>query len=417
MTKKNIWIISHYTSPIKYGYGTRLFLLSEEFIKMGYDVTIFTSTSNYQLNIKPVTKKIFTKENINGITLVWVKGINYSDVGGFKRVLSWFIFSLFLLFYRSEQTNKPDIVLVSSLSIIPVINGWLITKRYSNCKFILEIRDLWPQTLIEIGGYSIHHPLVILLGWFEKFGYKHADHIVATMPKADIHIRKRIKQEFNFTCIPQGIDLNLLNGNTNLTEEEIKEFFLEKKFVVGYAGALGRANSLETLIETARHINKRLINDIHFILVGDGNAKQDLMKLAKGLKNVSFMPRIPKIKVQGFLQNCDLLYASAKQVPLYNYGISLNKLMDYMLSAKPIVFAFSGYDSLISESGCGSVIPAGDAAKLEDAILTYYYMDKDEREKTGRKGRDYIMNHRTFNVLAGQYQYIFQSLCKKVGNY
>ena len=131
MPKKNIWIISHYASPIKYGYGTRLFLLSEEFIKMGYNVTIFTSTSNYQLNIKPVTHKIFTHEDINGINLVWVKGINYSDAGGFKRVLSWFIFSFFLLFYRSERTNKPDIIIVSSLSIIPVINGWLFRKRFN----------------------------------------------------------------------------------------------------------------------------------------------------------------------------------------------------------------------------------------------------------------------------------------------
>lgn len=410
MTKKNIWIISHYASPIKYGYGTRLFLLSEEFIKMGYDVTIFTSTSNYQLNIKPVAKKIFTKENINGINLIWVKGIKYSDAGGFRRVLSWFIFSFFLLFYKSERTNKPDIVIVSSLSIVPVINGWLFRKRFSNCKFILEIRDIWPQTLIEIGGYSKLNPMVMLLGWFEKFGYKHADYIVATMPKADLHIRKRIKRNFNYSCIPQGIDLSLLNENTNLTEEEIKEFFLEKRFIVGYAGALGKANSLETLIEAARNIDKRSVNDIHFIFVGDGNAEQALMELARGLENVSFMPRIPKLKVQSFLKNCDILYASAREIPLYNYGISLNKLMDYMLSARPIIFSFSGFDSLIGEADCGLVVPAGDVKKLEDAILSYYYMEKNERERIGSNGRNYIMHHRTFNVLAEQYQRIFQYL-------
>ena len=92
MTKNNIWIICHYASPQKYGYGGRHFFLGEEFIKMGYSVTIFASTSNYQLNFKPLTKTVFTRENINCVNMIWVKGINYTDPSGLKRVLSWLIF-------------------------------------------------------------------------------------------------------------------------------------------------------------------------------------------------------------------------------------------------------------------------------------------------------------------------------------
>jgi glycosyltransferase involved in cell wall biosynthesis len=410
MDKKNIWIISHYASPIKYGYGTRLFMLGEEFIKMGHNVTIFTSTSNYQLNVRPVTKGIFTHEDINGIDLVWIRGIEYSDTSGFKRVLSWFIFSFLLMFYRTKIENKPDVIIVSSLSIIPVINGWLWKKRFPKCHFILEIRDIWPQSLIEIGGYSKLHPLVILLGWFEKFGYKHADHIVATMPRADRHIKSKLKKPFKFTYIPQGVDLNVINDTIDLTPDEKRSIFPESGFVVGYAGSIGRSNSLETLIDAAKIIKERSINDIFFIILGEGNAKPDLIKMSDHLGNVTFVPKISKNKVQSFLGQCDILYASAKPVPLYNYGISLNKLIDYMLSGKPIVFSFSGFDSLINEADCGTVIPADDSEKLVEAILHYYNMRKNERENIGKKGRDYVLENRTFDKLAKQYQIIFRSL-------
>jgi glycosyltransferase involved in cell wall biosynthesis len=410
MDNKNIWIISHYASPLQYGYGTRLFMLGEEFIKMGNEVTIFTSTSNYQLSIKPVTKGVFTHEDINGIDLIWVKGLNYSNTSGFKRVLSWFIFSFLLIFYRADKAKRPDVIIVSSLSIIPVINGWLWKKRFPKCHFILEIRDIWPQSLIDIGGYSKYHPLIILLGWFEKFGYNHSDHIVATMPRADQHIKSRIKKPFNFTCIPQGVDLNVLKQGIEMSEVEKKAVFSKPGFIVGYAGSIGRSNSLETLIKAAILINSRSINDIHFVLLGNGNAKADLIKMAENLNNFTFVQKIEKNKVQSFLSQCDVLYASARQVPLYNYGISPNKLIDYMLSAKPIIYSFSGYESLISEANCGIIVPADDPEKLVEAILYYYKLRKEDREQIGKRGSEFVLTKRTFNILARKYQEIFASL-------
>ena len=409
MSRKSIWIICHYASPTKYGYGGRPFFLGEEFIKMGYNVTIFASTSNYQLITKPVIKRMFAFEEINGVKVVWVRGINYSDTKGLKRVISWFCFSFLLLFFNYEKLVKPDVIIVSSLSIIPVINGWLLKKRFPGSKYVFEIRDIWPQTLIDVGGYSRFNPLVMLIGCFEKFGYNHADHIVATMPRADLHIKKIIRKSFNYTCIPQGIDLDTLSKNVDLSSEEKDKYFSSTGFVVGYAGAIGMSNSLETVIKAARIIDKLLIKDIYFVLLGEGNAKEHLRKMADGLPNVCFMPRIPKNRVQSFLKQCSILHDSVKPVPLYDYGLSRNKWMDYMISGKPMVVSYSGFVSLINEANCGTVVPAGDPEKLAEAIIEYYKMDKVQLEQIGRRGRDYVFRYRTFEVLAKQYRQIFEN--------
>jgi glycosyltransferase involved in cell wall biosynthesis len=272
-----------------------------------------------------------------------------------------------------------------------------------------DLRDIWPQTLIDIGGYSKFNPLVLLLGWFEKFGYNHADHIVATMPRADLHIRKRIKKDFNYSCIPQGIDLKLMNQSISLTEQENKMYFPKERFVVGYAGALGISNSLDTIIKAANILDKGHYDNIHFMLVGDGNAKESLMDLAKDLKNVSFVSKIPKNKVQSFLHRCSVLHDSVKPVPIYDYGLSRNKWMDYMFSGRPLIVSFSGFDNLISEAHCGTVVPAGDPVKLAEAIVYYYHMDKDQLERIGQNGKDYLMQQRTFKILAASYHKIFLS--------
>lgn len=409
MNRKSIWIICHYASPTKYGYGGRPFFLAEEFMKMGYDVTVFASTSNYQLITKPAVKRIFASEEINGVKVVWVRGMNYSDTRGLKRVISWFQFSFLLLFFRYKKLSKPDVIIVSSLSIVPVINGWLLKKRYPGAQYIFEIRDIWPQTLIDIGGYSKFNPLVMLIGCLEKFGYNQADHIVATMPRADLHIKKIIRKSFNYTCIPQGIDLDTLSKNADLSSEEIDKYFPSSGFVVGYAGAIGMSNSLGTLINAARIIDKWSFKDIYFVLLGDGNDKEHLRKMASGLTNISFMPRIPKNRVQSFLKKCSILHDSVKPVPLYDYGLSRNKWMDYMISGKPMIVSYSGFVSLINEANCGTVVPAGDPEKLAEAIIEYYKMDRVLLEQIGQRGRDYVFRNRTFDVLAKQYQKIFES--------
>ena len=111
--------------------------------------------------------------------------------------------------------------------------------------------------------------------------------------------------------------------------------------------------------------------------------------------------------MQGFLANCDILYDSVRPVNLYNYGLSRNKWMDYMLSGKPLVVSFSGYDEIIRENECGTIVPAGDPVKLAEAILEYYMMEKSRLIEIGDRGRKYVLEKRNFESLAKEYLKLF----------
>lgn len=408
MQEKRIWIICHYATPLKYGHGARHFLLAEEFVKNGYEVTIFASASNFQLDRKPQLTGIFTREVVNGVEVIWIRGLRYTNPSGFARVISWFVFSFLLLFYPKPRHSLPGILIVSSLSLIPVINGILIKFRSKTTQFIFEVRDIWPQTLIDIGGYSRFHPLVMLLGMFEKAGYLKADIIVATMPRADLHIAGRIRKKFNFSCIPQGYHPQISPETASADTDPFASLSNGRNFIVGYAGALGKSNCLETLIQAAELINKRGVENICFAFLGEGNATETLKGMASEIPGVVFFKKVPKHKVPFFLQKCTVVYDSVKPVPLYNYGLSRNKWMDYMLCAKPLIVSYSGYVSLINEADCGTVVPAGDASALADAIMDYYRKDRSELEEKGKRGRDFVLSNRSFSALAANYISLFR---------
>jgi len=139
-TKKNIWYISKYASPLKYGFGTRHFYLAKEFNKLGHNSIIISSNSNHLVQI-PDFKKCYTKELIDGVETWWLKTIHYRGANSFRRMLSWIDFELKLLFMPVKKLPQPDVIICSSLSLFSIINGYIFKKRF-NCRLIFEVRDI-----------------------------------------------------------------------------------------------------------------------------------------------------------------------------------------------------------------------------------------------------------------------------------
>jgi glycosyltransferase involved in cell wall biosynthesis len=127
------------------------------------------------------------------------------------------------------------------------------------------------------------------------------------------------------------------------------------------------------------------------------------------LPNVIFAPAVEKYAVQSVLAECDLLYLSAFKSKIFDYGQSLNKLIDYMLSAKPILASYSGYPSMINEAGCGTFVPAENAVLLEQEIIRYSKLSPDNRSAIGARGRDWLLENRQYHMLAEEYQSIIFS--------
>jgi len=395
----NILCISKYASPPNYSkMPARLFTLAKEFIKLGHNATLITSDSNH-LSTYPETSEIYNFEKVENVPLCWIKTKKYIKTASIDRVLSWFDFERKLFKLDLNKIDKPDVVLVSSLSIFSIIYGYYLKRKF-NSFLIFEIRDIWPLTMTEEGGFSKWHPLVLLIGFIEKFGYQKADLVVGTMPKLDLHIRNILGYEKPFHCSPLGFD------PINYQEEFVDnnpydKVFPKDKVIIGYAGSMGITNALEPFIETIKLLKDN--KDIHFMLVGSGDLKVNFQEQLKDCTNVTFLPRIGQNEVKYFLQKCDILYLSTKDSKVWEYGQSMNKVVEYMLASKPIIASYTGYPSMINEANCGYFENTSNANGLKEKILSVVNLGEEERKKLGENGRKWIYENRQYSQLAKEY--------------
>lgn len=398
---KTIWYLSKYVVPPRNAkVGARGFLILREFARFGHRAVMVTSDSNH-LAAPPKLDGPRLFETIDGVDVCWLRTRKYQGAQSLERILSWFDFEWQVWRMPDRDMPRPDVVIVSSLSLLTIFNGLRLRRRYG-CKLVFEIRDIWPMTLVVVGGMSPRHPAVRFLGWVERLGYRRADQIVGTMPNLQEHVIETSGSQVPVSCIPQGVDPSLLEAAQPLQPGYAEQYLPEEgKFLVCYAGSIGAANALETLLECARQMQAR--SDIHFLIVGEGYLKKKFMEITAGLPNLSFAPGIPKAAVQSLLDRVDLLYFAFHKSPMLRFGQSLNKVIDYMLSGKPIVASYTGFPSMINEAECGTFVPAEDVAGLRAEIERYAAMPSAKRAQIGMQGREWILHNRRFEALAAQY--------------
>ena len=400
---KTIWYISKYATPLKYGFGSRQFYLASEFNGLGYFTVVISSDSNH-LSQFPYFKSVYTKEIIDGVDTWWIKTIKYKGSASLRRIISWIDFEVKLWLMPKSMIPKPDIIVVSSLSLFTILNGYWLKKRFG-CKLIFEIRDIWPLTIVEEGGYNERNPFVMFLAWVEKFGYRNSDIIVGTMPNLSEHVKEITGKTMNCQCIPFGYDPSLYDTLEQLPDGYEERFIPKNKFTIGYAGSIGRTNALDTLLNCASEMKNN--PNVHFFLLGDGDLLSEYKTRTTGLKNITFAPKVKKSQVQMVLRHCQVLYFSVEDSNVWRYGLSLNKLIDYMMAGKPIIASYSGYLSMLNEAQCGIFIPAKDVPALVTAISEYERLPKDELELIGKRGKEWLLKNRPYNKLSLEYCKLF----------
>lgn len=397
---KTIWYISKYFAPkTQKSPGSRGWFLMRRIADKGYSVVVITSDSN---NIYPqpdLNSRVVIEEE-QGVKLVWLKTLKYKTAKSFLRILSWFHFEWNLLKLDKSFFSKPDIVIVSSLSLLTVLNGLWLKHNYK-CTLIFEVRDIWPLSVVEDGGFSKWNPLVLMLGLVERLGYRYAEKIVGTMPNLSEHVSEILGYEKKVCCIPMGVDMDSVNDHDDLPTGYIEKYLSSGKFTVAHVGSIGITNALETFFHAAELMKNE--ERVEFILVGDGALKQQFEKKYEHLVNVTFAPQVSKGMVYSVLSRCDLLYFSAHKSKVWDYGQSLNKVIDYMLAGKPIVASYSGFPSMIDEAKCGTFVPAGDAVALTSEIFHYANMESQEMNQMGLRGRQWILKNRSYKKLADDY--------------
>lgn len=402
---KTIWYVSKYVAPPGSGTsGGRGYLLMKELAKLGHRVVFITSDSN-QLADPPRIDGDYLIQSLDGMQLCWVRTFKYEIAKSVRRTLSWIHFEWRLIRLPKHHFPNPEVVVVSSLSLLTVLHGLWWRTRYS-CRLVFEVRDIWPLTIIEEGGFKPFNPFVYGLGLIERLGYRYADAIVGTMPNLGEHVQQVLGFNKVVNCIPMGVDAEMFASSEPLPADYCATYFPKGKFVVAHVGSIGITNALDTFLQCAQTMEDN--HTIHFLLIGDGDLREIYRQKYAHLNNLSFGPRIPKSMVQSALLKCDLLYFSAHVSKVWKYGQSLNKIIDYMMSGKPILASYTGYRSMLNEADCGSYVPAGDLHSLRQEIIRYASLHEEERKLIGSRGRRWLLKNRSYHNLAVQYLKIME---------
>ncbi len=402
-------MLSKYATPGQYGFETRTFALAREWARSGRQVVIASSDSNHLANV-PLFPQRYTTEAIGGCVVRWIRTARYGRTASLRRVWSWLDFEWKLLRMPTGDLPRPDVIIASSLSLFTVLTGAWFAARFG-AKLVFEVRDIWPLTLTEEGGAPAWHPLVVLMGIVERFGYRRADLIVGTMPNLAEHVRHVAGTATPCACVPFGFD-PAAHGTpphpvAHDTPQPVR--LPAGKFIVGYAGSIGMSNALDTVIACARLMQHD--ERFHFVLLGDGDSRARYVEQTRDLPNVAFPGRIDRTQVQSVLEQCDLLYFAAHDSKVWRYGMSPNKLVDYLMAARPVVASYSGFPSILNEAGCGEFVPAADVGALRDAIVRFQQMPADRRTAMGAAGRQWLVAHRPWPVLAQRYLELLDGAC------
>jgi glycosyltransferase involved in cell wall biosynthesis len=410
-TKEVLWFISKYAVSNKHGNATRQYFLSYNFARKGVNVSLISSQSSNLKTYKRLNNFYHLDED--GLLKHFLLAGPKINLGfSFLRIWSWIIFefNLLRLALWHKRLERPTVIVVSSLSLLSFISGVLLKWRYS-AKLILEVRDIWPLSLIEIGGFSKYNPFVILLKCIEKFGYLNADAIVGTMPNLGEHISKTIRKTIPIYCVPQGYEHTQVMEHLTIESAKKLELRSSEKFNVIYSGTIGKSNRVELIVEVARVIAD-ISTDIHFYIMGNGSLKERFRLDCITLQNVTFIDPIKYSEVPKFLSNFDLLIYPVSDFSIYRFGISPNKIIDYMLSGRPILTIYNGFPSLIEANMYSFNVANGNLDVLTAKVLEIAGLDKQTLDKLGQNAKLIVERYHKFETLSDKYLKIISNLQK-----
>lgn len=382
--KKNVWILNHYATNTFKDQAGRHYWFAENLIKEGYSPTIFCASTvhNSKENIDTGIQK-YVSDKINDIPFVFVKSPDYRG-NGKQRIINMLAFYKNLFPAAKEYAikyGKPDVIIASSVHPLTLVAGIKIAKKFG-VPCICEVRDLWPETIVAYGSLKKSSLLAKLLYLGEKWIYKKADKLIFTFPGGKDYVESIGLDSSKVRYINNGVDLdefNINKHNLNFVDADLDD---NKKFKILYTGSMGTANELSYLIQVAEFLGSSGITNIKFILFGDGYQRSELEDYVKnkGMNNVVFKGKVDKKFIPNILSKSNLNVFTGKNIDLYKYGLSLNKMFDYLASGKPILSNIEcGYD-ILQKYNCGITVKGGSAEELADRILMFYNMPLEEYE-------------------------------------
>ena len=377
-----------FVSPDEPGH-TRHFEMAKFLQARGHELVIIASDLNYQTGEQTVVRKgIFAEQNFDGVRVLRSYIYPALHRSYFWRIISFFSF-MFSSVWTALQVRDVDLVMGTTPPIFQAVSAWFVAWMRRK-PFLLEVRDLWPEFGVGMGVLT--NPILIELGrWLEKFLYARATHILVNSPAYKDYMIGKGVPEKKITYIAYGTDVDMFNPQMDGSSIRA-ELGLQDKFVVLYAGALGQANDIDTILRAAQRLNNE--EKIRFVLFGDGKERMRLQSEAERMKlsNVIFAGVRAKKEMPCVVASADVCLAILQAIPMFRTTYP-NKVFDYMAAGRATVLVIDGVSRELIESSDGGVfIQPGDDAMLAQKILE---LSKDAKrvQQMGQNARDYLVKH------------------------
>jgi len=385
---KILLINQAFVSPDEPGH-TRHFEMAKFLQTRGHELVIVASDLNYQTGKRTVERKgIFAEQTTEGVKILRSYIYPALHHSYFWRVISFFSF-MFSSIYTALQVKDVDLILGTTPPIFQAVSAWFVALIRRK-PFLLEVRDLWPEFGVSMG--VLKNPIVIgLARWLEKFLYKRATHILVNSPAYKDYMINKNVPENKITFIPYGTDIDMFNPKIYGSSIR-KELSVENHFVVLYAGALGQANDIDTILRAAGRLNEN--KKIRFVLFGDGKERERLQNKSNemNLSNVIFAGVRPKKEMPQVVASADVCLAILQDIPMFRTTYP-NKVFDYMAAGRATVLVIDGITRDLIESSYGGVfVQPNDDKGLADTILDLS-QNVDIVKQMGLNAREFLVGH------------------------
>lgn len=408
----DILYIDHYAGSPEMGMEFRPYYLAREWIKMGHQVRIVAGDYSHLRIRNPIVEKDFQEDSIDGITYNWIKTGSYNG-NGLKRA---FTMARFVMKLRKHakwiaKNWTPDVIITSSTYPLDTYAGQRI-RRHSKAKngdkviLIHEVHDMWPITLTEIGGMKKSNPFVVLMQMGENSFCKHSDYVVSLPIAAKDYFVGHGMDAKKFRPIMNGVVLSEWENPSLLPDEHqdlLNKLHNENRFIICFFGSVNVSYAIDYLIKAKQKVDD---SRIAIVVVGEGNQKEELMRMADD--GVFFLPRISKTAIPTLMENIDCCYVGALHNDMFRFGICMNKLFDSMMSGKPILYAVEAPNNFIRDYNCGISVMAENVDALANGMKQMLELTQEERKAMGNNGRTAVIEHFSYERLALQFEELFR---------
>jgi glycosyltransferase involved in cell wall biosynthesis len=386
---------------------TRPYNFAKALRRLGHDPVVLTSSFDHfsQRFDRLDGWHRVRREEVNGVPFVWMRTLRYRG-NDWKRAANMLGFGASILNPEVlRETGRPDVVMGSSPHILAA-GGALALARRLGVPHVMEVRDPWPQILVDAGQYSESHPAIRTFRRLERMLYRHSESVVSVYPFLSKYLVAHGCRRDRITWVPNGID------NEFLPEVRPPEASSPPRTTFLYAGSHGLANGLELLLEVADRIRTDTeLGSVTIRLMGDGPRKPGLRAEAqrRGLTQLVFSDPVPKREVYAAMQTADAFLQVLIDSPVFAYGPSPNKLVDYMVSARPTLFVSNSPFNPVRDAKAGFTADPSRPETLVEAMRLVVRMSREDRWAMGLRGRAHIVEHFDLDVLAHRLGKVFEA--------